>query len=158
MGKFQVKVLQTLEQTAKETGMEEYREDKLEEVCCQSDKSTRHRQQWMNCKTYLNRHADPRSHKRGQPGMRRGTNRLHGGHQVLQPREKNKSQKISTYEIEQRNTGAARRGIPSSKSRVHCGYLAGKNKLWKEFCNLTSATNPWNAIYKMAGKTKKPHK
>ena len=35
MGKFQVKVLQTLEQTAKETGMEEYREDKLEEICCQ---------------------------------------------------------------------------------------------------------------------------
>ena len=70
------------------------------------------------------------------------------------PEKRNKSKKISTYEIEQRNTGAARRAIPSSKSRVHCGYQAGKNKFWKEFCNLTSATNPWNAIYKMAGKTK----
>jgi len=30
-----------------------------------------------------------------------------------------------------------------------------KSKSWKEFCNLTSATNPWNSIYKMvAGKTK----
>ena len=30
-----------------------------------------------------------------------------------------------------------------------------KSKSWKEFCNLTPATNPWNEIYKMmAGKTK----
>ena len=25
-----------------------------------------------------------------------------------------------------------------------------KLKSWKEFCNLTSATNPWNAVYKLA--------
>jgi len=35
MGKLQVKVLQTMEQIAKETGTEEYREDKLEEIWCQ---------------------------------------------------------------------------------------------------------------------------
>jgi len=35
MGKLQVKVLQTLEQAAKETWTEEYREDELEEIWCQ---------------------------------------------------------------------------------------------------------------------------
>ena len=31
-----------------------------------------------------------------------------------------------------------------------------KIKSWKEYCNLTPSTNPWNAIYKMAiNKTKK---
>jgi hypothetical protein len=70
-------------------------------------------------------------------------------------RSKRKKKKIQTYEREQRNTGAAQRAIPGRKSRVHCGYQAEKSKSWKEFCNFTSATNPWNAIYKMmAGKTK----
>ena len=41
------------------------------------------------------------------------------------------------------------------------GYAAAirqeKSKSWKEFCNVTSAINPWNEIYKMAaGKTKRP--
>jgi hypothetical protein len=31
-----------------------------------------------------------------------------------------------------------------------------KNRSWKEYCNVSSEVNPWNAIYKMtAGKTKK---
>jgi len=46
--------------------------------------------------------------------------------------------------------------ILSLKSGVRRSNQAGKIKSWREFCNLTSETNPWNAIYKMAaGKTKR---
>jgi hypothetical protein len=41
---------------------------------------------------------------------------------------------------------------------VECAAAIRRKKIksWKEFCNVTSATNPWNAIYKMAGgKTKR---
>ena len=43
------------------------------------------------------------------------------------------------------------------KNQYHDGKLQyqaaikrEKFKSWKEFCNLTSATNPWNAVYKLA--------
>jgi hypothetical protein len=43
------------------------------------------------------------------------------------------------------------------KNQYHDGKLQyqaaikrEKSKSWKEFCNLTSATNLWNAIYKLA--------
>jgi len=45
----------------------------------------------------------------------------------------------------------------SRKTQYHEGKLQyqaaitrEKFKSWKEYCNLTSATNPWNAVYKLA--------
>jgi hypothetical protein len=44
----------------------------------------------------------------------------------------------------------------ASKAAYTAAIRREKIKSWKEFCNVTSATNAWNAIYKMAaGKTKR---
>jgi urease accessory protein UreF len=44
----------------------------------------------------------------------------------------------------------------ASKEEYAAAIRREKIKSWKEFCNVTSATNPWNAIYKMvAEKTKR---
>jgi len=44
----------------------------------------------------------------------------------------------------------------ASKAEYAAAIRREKNKSWREFCNLTSVTNPRNAIYKMAaGKTKR---
>jgi hypothetical protein len=43
----------------------------------------------------------------------------------------------------------------ASKAEYAAAIRQEKSKSWKEFWNVTSATNPWNEIYKMAaGKTK----
>jgi hypothetical protein len=36
------------------------------------------------------------------------------------------------------------------KSEYQAAIKREKIKSWKEFCNLTSATNPWSAVYKLA--------
>jgi hypothetical protein len=42
----------------------------------------------------------------------------------------------------------------AAKAEYTAATRRKKSKSWKEFCNLTSVTNPWNAVYKMAvGKT-----
>jgi len=42
------------------------------------------------------------------------------------------------------------------KTKYQAEIKREKIKSWKEFCNLTSATNPWNAVYKIASnKTKR---
>jgi hypothetical protein len=47
----------------------------------------------------------------------------------------------------------------AAKAEYTAAIRREKSKSLKEFCNLTSVTNPWNAIYKMpVGKTKTPHK
>jgi hypothetical protein len=38
----------------------------------------------------------------------------------------------------------------AAKAEYTVAIRREKSKSWKEFCNLTSVTNPWNAIYKMA--------
>ena len=47
--------------------------------------------------------------------------------------------------------------MKSRKTQYHNGKLhyqalvtREEFKSWKEYCNLTSATNPWNAVYKLA--------
>jgi hypothetical protein len=72
MGKLQVKVLETLEQIAKETGTEEYREDKLEEIWCQRVITAPNIETSVDdvLEDVLEQHADPCSHKGGQPGKR----------------------------------------------------------------------------------------
>jgi len=36
------------------------------------------------------------------------------------------------------------------KTKYQAAIKKGKIESWKEFCNLTSSTNPWNAVYKLA--------
>jgi hypothetical protein len=36
------------------------------------------------------------------------------------------------------------------KSKFQAAIKREKIKSWKEFCNLTSATNPWSAVHKLA--------
>jgi hypothetical protein len=44
----------------------------------------------------------------------------------------------------------------ASKAEYAAAIRQEKSKSWKEFCNVTSTINSWNAIYKMAaGKTKR---
>jgi len=39
---------------------------------------------------------------------------------------------------------------PDERTKYQAALKREKIKSWKEFCNLTSATNPWNAFYKIA--------
>jgi uncharacterized Ntn-hydrolase superfamily protein len=36
------------------------------------------------------------------------------------------------------------------KKKYQAAIKTEKIKSWKEFCNLTSSMNPWNAVYKLA--------
>jgi len=36
------------------------------------------------------------------------------------------------------------------KSKCQAAIKREKIKSWKEFCTLTSSTNPWNAVYRLA--------
>jgi hypothetical protein len=38
----------------------------------------------------------------------------------------------------------------NEKTKYQAALKREKIKSWKEFCNLTSSTNPWNAVYKLA--------
>jgi hypothetical protein len=39
------------------------------------------------------------------------------------------------------------------KTKYQAAIKKRKIKSWKEFCNITSSTNPWNAVYKLASNT-----
>jgi hypothetical protein len=44
----------------------------------------------------------------------------------------------------------------ATKAEYAAAIRQEKSRSWKEYCNVTSEVNPWNAIYKMtAGKTKR---
>jgi hypothetical protein len=44
----------------------------------------------------------------------------------------------------------------AEKTKYKAAIKREKIRSWKEFCNLTSSTNPWNAVYKLASnKTKR---
>jgi hypothetical protein len=36
------------------------------------------------------------------------------------------------------------------KAKYRAAIKKRKTESWKEFCNLTSSTNPWNVVYKLA--------
>ena len=41
------------------------------------------------------------------------------------------------------------------KSSYQAAIKREKLKSWKEYCNLTSSTNPWNTVYKLASNKNK---
>jgi len=66
--------------------------------------------------------------------------------------ERRRYQRTKNNELREQRKGQ----YLASKAEYAAAIRREKIKSWREFCNLTSVTNPWNAKYKIAaGKTKR---
>ena len=50
----------------------------------------------------------------------------------------------------QRNKRDPQKHLPHREISSLGSHKRGKLKSWKEFCTLTTSTNPWNVVYKLA--------
>jgi hypothetical protein len=66
--------------------------------------------------------------------------------------EKNQrpKEKISKNYKQRRPKGQPQKLVPRRKDKNQAAIKKGKIESWKEFCNITSCTNPWNAVYQLA--------
>ena len=73
--------------------------------------------------------------------MRKTTNRLR------------RKYERTRYKAEQRETNKA--AYFEQKAKYAATMKREKTKSWKEYCNLTTEANPWNAVYRLATGKKK---
>jgi hypothetical protein len=65
-----------------------------------------------------------------------------------------KTRRYQRKKVNSEVRGQRKKQYLAAKAEYTAAIRREKRKSWKELCNLTSAPNPWNAVYKMAvGKT-----
>ena len=161
MATFQEAVIQRMRQIALEMGMEGKGEDELDGILCQKATATPNIEAALDELQTILDYACRSSFRQTRLTSRK------------EPRHKSVPWWNACLTLQRKEVNAKRRRYqrtkdnPEQRERRKVQYLVSKaeyaaairrekSKSWKEFCNMTSATNPWNAIYKMAaGKTKR---
>jgi hypothetical protein len=159
MVKFQKRVIQTMEQIARETGTVVKVEDTLDETLCQRVTRT------LNIEVAVDELQDVLDQACRSSFMQTGptgkvlrhkwipwwTSRLTTHRKEVNAKRRRYQRTKENNELREQR----KEQYLASKAEYAAAIRREKIKSWKEFCNVTSVTNPCNAIHKMAaGKTK----
>jgi len=160
MEKLQATVLQTLEQITRETGTIVNGEDMLDQTWCQRVKRTPNIKAVVDelqdileqaCRSSLTRKGRDGKTLRHKP-IPWWTSQLTTQRKEVNAKRRRYQRTKKNNELREQRKGQ----YLASKAEYVAAIRREEIKSWKEFCNLTSVTNPWNAIYKMAaGKTER---
>jgi hypothetical protein len=159
MVKFQERVIQTMEQIARETGMVVRGKDTLDETLCQRVTTVSNIEAALNeLQAALDYACRSSFRQTGRTGKVLRHKSVPWRTSRLTTYRKEVNAKIRRYQRTKENNGLReqrKEQYLASKAEYTAAIRQEKSKSWKEFCNVTSAINRWNAIYKMAaGKTK----
>jgi hypothetical protein len=146
MAKFQEKVIQTMEQTARKTGTGGKGEDTLDETLCQRVTKA------LNIAAAVDELQAVLDQACRASFMQTGPNGKALCHKSIPwwtstyNTQKRRYKCMKNHELREQQ----KEQYLASKAEYAAAFRRENIKSWKDVCNVTSATNPWNAIYKMA--------
>jgi hypothetical protein len=152
--KFQEKVIQTMEYIARETGTVVTGEHTLDETMCQRVTQALNIEAAVDeLQAVLNQAFQSSFTQTGPTGKSLRQKSFPWWTSRLTTERKEINAKRRRYQRTKENNDLReqwKEQYLDSKAEYAAAIRREKIKSWKEFCNETSAINPWNAIYKMA--------